>query len=97
MNWLQRISLAWRVAGHVARFLKDVQAAGKARLTPERARQDRRRLEDGLFNFLTNKANAGLWGYTSMDNDAVIYMQHLLKSRHLTERINGGFPNYPAH
>ena len=85
MNWLRRISLSMKAAVAVARFLKDVQKAGKERLSPENARHDRRLTEDWLLDFLTNRADKGLYGLIDLDNDAAVYAQHYLKSRHIEQ------------
>ena len=77
---------------YVALLVLDRKAEDE--LTEERAREDRRRLEDWLYMF--SKREQKGWFKKARSDDALLkYLQVVLKSRYIEEKLNGKV--YPVH
>lgn len=86
-----KLKLAWAVASIVLRFLKDLEKQGKARLSPENAKVDRRKIEDALL--CASRGNDSGWrALFDLDDAAIDYAQRVMKSRWLEQKMSSARP-----
>jgi hypothetical protein len=89
MGWFAGLRTAITVGTEAYRFLRELEAQGKGRLSPRAAERDRRRLER-LGLWLHDGQNKGIRRHITVDDDAAQYVATLLKSVNLMAILHGG-------
>jgi hypothetical protein len=89
MGWFAGLRTAITVGTEAYRFLRELDAQGKGRLSPRAAERDRRRLERlGLWAHDTK--DKGLRRLVSIDDELAQYIASVLKSANLYAVLHGG-------
>jgi len=85
---LQYIKAAWSVLSALRQFQKEYEAKGIARLSPEMAKRDRRRLERLALAFIEKK-DTGWRKVVKVDDPVGLYLKDLLQSRDVEIFLTG--------
>ncbi|MCE5324912.1 MAG: hypothetical protein LLG01_00710 [Planctomycetaceae bacterium] len=83
MGWWESIKAAFAIIGAINAFRREYEEQGAARLSPEAAQRDRRRLQKLAIDF-EDKQNSGLRALTKIDDGVAEYLRDLLDSDLLT-------------
>lgn len=89
MHWWTSIKSAWVIAKAINQFLREYEAMGISRLSPEMGRRDRRRLQLLALGMI-DKQDTGLRRLIKIDDAVGPYLQALLDSGWIARYLAGG-------
>ena len=89
MHWWTSIKSAWAIVKVINQFLREYEAMGISRLSPEMGTRDRRRLQLLALGMIDRK-DSGLRRLIKIDDAVGPYLQALLDSGWIARYLAGG-------